>query len=159
MRFIVDTGVFATEDTAHRQRFNVVRDHQRISIQFCFAAVEQNQGFALFRHTHHNTAFDTIFIERVHRLTQLQQNIVGHVNDGVDRTNTTATQLLFHPQRGWRFYVNAFHHTTKVAWARISGFNLNRQCVTDGSVNRYDFRCVQFSLVQHGHIAGHADNA
>ena len=159
LRLVVDARMLATEDTAHCQRFAVVSNYQGIGVQFRFAAVQQNQGFALFRHAHNDAAVDTIFIERVHWLAQLQQNVVGHVDHGVDRANTAAAQLLFHPQRGWRFHVDAFHHATEVARASIRSVNLNRQHVTDGRFNRRDFRRIQFSLVQHGHVARHADDA
>ena len=158
LRFIVHARVFATEDPAHRQRLAVIGNHQRVGIQFCFAAVQQNQGFTLFRHTHDNPAVDTIFIECVHWLAQFQQNIVGHVNNRINRTDTAATQFFFHPQRGWRFDVDTFHHTTEVAWAGLRRVYLNRQDVADGSSNRDDLRRVQFGLVQHRNIASHADN-
>ena len=158
LRFVVDARVLAAEDPAHRQRFVVIGNYQSVGVQFRFAAVQQNQGFALFRHAHNNTPFDTIFIEGVHWLAQLQQNIVGHVNHSVDRTDTTATQFLFHPQRGWRFNVNTFHHATEVARTCVRGVNLNRQHITDGCLNRSDLRLVQFGLVQNGHVAGYTDD-
>ena len=158
LRFVIYPRVFATEDTAHRQRFAVVSNHQRIRVQLRFGAIKQNQGFALFCHTDNNTAFDTIFIERMHWLTQFQQNVVGDVNHRVDRANAAAAQLLFHPQWCWRFHVDAFYHAAEVSWASIRGVNLNRQYVTDGRFYRYDLRGVQFGLVQHGHVARHADD-
>ena len=159
LRLVVNARVLAAEDPAHRQRFVVIGNHQGVSVQFRFAAVQQNQGFALFRHAHDDPTFDTIFIKGVHWLAQLQQNIVGDVDDCIDRTDTAATQFLFHPQRGWRFNVNTFHHTTEVAWAGLRRVYLYRQHVTDGCLNRNDLRHVQFSLVQHGHVAGHTDDA
>ncbi|MNP22732.1 hypothetical protein D3C76_1154160 [compost metagenome] len=150
--------MFAAKDAAHRQRFAVVGNHQSVGVQFGFAAVQQDQGFALFRHAHHDPAFDTIFIERVHRLTQFQQDIVGHVNHRIDRTDAAATQLLFHPQRGWRLDVDPLHHTAQVARTGVCGFNLNRQRVADGRGNWRDFWRVQFGLVQYRHVAGHADD-
>ena len=84
LRFIVHARVFTPEDTAHCQRFAVVSNHQGVGVQFGFAAVQQNQSFALFRHAHNDAAVDTIFIERVHRLAQLQQNVVGYVNNRID---------------------------------------------------------------------------
>ncbi|MNV44129.1 hypothetical protein D3C71_1358780 [compost metagenome] len=158
MCIVVNTGVLTTEDAAHCQRFRVVSNNQRIGVKLSFAAVEQNQGFTLFRHTHHDPAFDTIFIECVHRLTQFEQHVVGHVDNRIDRTNPATTQFFFQPQRGWRFNVDAFHHTTKVAWAGISGFNLNRQRVADSCRNRYDLRCVKFDLVQHRYVARYTDD-
>ncbi|MNS72493.1 hypothetical protein D3C72_1059070 [compost metagenome] len=150
--------MLATEDAAHSQRFGVVSNDQRIGIQFGFAAVQQNQRFTLFRHTHDDPAFDTIFIEGVHRLAEFKQNVVSHVNHRIDRTNSAATQFFFHPQRGWRFDVDAFNHTTKVARAGVSGFDLNRQRVGNGCRNGCDLRHVQFGLVQHRNVARHADN-
>ncbi len=157
--FIVHAGVVATEYPAHRQGFAVIGNHQGVGIQFGFAAVQQDQSFTLFRHTHDDTAFDTIFIERVHRLTQLQQDVVSHVNNGIDGTDTATTQLLFHPQRRWRLNVDTLHYAAQVARTGVNGFNLNRQRVSNGGRHWRDFRRVQFGLVQDRHVAGNTDDA
>ena len=39
LRFVIHAGMFATKDAAHGQRFVMVGNHQRIRIQFRFAAV------------------------------------------------------------------------------------------------------------------------
>ncbi len=157
--FIVHAGVVAAKDPAHRQRLAMVGNHQRVGIEFGFAAVEQNQGLALFRHTNHNAAFNAIFIERVHWLTQLQQNVVGHINHGIDGADAAAAQLLFHPQRSRCLHVNAFNHTAKVARTGLWCVNLNRYRIVDGGSNRCNLWHVQFGLVQHSDVARNADNA
>ncbi|STF06134.1 Uncharacterised protein [Escherichia coli] len=80
--------MFATKDAAHRQCLVVVGDDQGVSVQLRFGTVEQYQRFALFRHPHHNAAFNAIFIESVHRLAQFEQHIVGDVNNCIDRTDS-----------------------------------------------------------------------
>ncbi|CCJ83891.1 conserved hypothetical protein [Cronobacter dublinensis 582] len=157
--FTVHTGVFAAENTAHRERFFMVRDDQRIGVQRRLIAVEQRQRLALFRHAHHDAAIDAVKVEGVHRLTQLKQDVVGDVNHGVDRADTAAAQFFTHPQRGRRGHVDAFHNAAQVARAGISGVNLNRQRVVDGRRDRRDGRRVQGLRVQHRDIARHADNA
>ena len=97
LRFIVYAGVLAAENSAHSQGFLVVSNNQSIGIQISLGAVEQDQGFAFMRHTHDNSAFNAVFIEGVHRLAELEQNVVGHVNNGIDGANAAAAQLLFHP--------------------------------------------------------------
>ena len=84
LRFIIHAGMFATKDAAHRQRFVMVRNHQRIRIQLRFAAIQQYQGLTLFCHTDNNSAFNAVFVECVHRLAQFEQHIVSHVNHGID---------------------------------------------------------------------------
>ncbi len=152
LRFVIHARVFATKDAAHRQRLVVVGDDQSVSIQLRFSAIKQYQRFALFRHPHHNAAFNAIFIESVHRLAQFEQYIVGDVNNCIDRTDPATTQFFFHPQRSWRFNVNAFYHTAKITRAGFRRFDCNRQRVVDGRTNRNDFRFNQRQLIQHGNV-------
>ena len=159
LRFIVHARVFTTKDTGHGQRFVVVGDDQSVGIEFSFGTVQQHQRFTLFRHAYNDAAFDAIFIERMHWLAQLEQDVVGDIHNCIDGTNTATTQFLFHPQRGWRFNVDTFDHTAEVTWARIGGINLNWQNIGNGRGNGFDFRLVQRQLVQHGNIARNADNA
>ncbi|SAJ84373.1 Uncharacterised protein [Klebsiella aerogenes] len=156
--FIVNAGVFAAEDTTHRQRFLMVSNNQRIAIELSFRAVQQHQRFALFRHPHHDTAVNAVAVKGVHRLAQFKQHVVGHVNHRINRTDTAAAQFFFHPQRGRRFDVDAFHHAAQITRARLRRLNLNRQHVVNGRGNRSDFRRVQRRFVQHSDIARHADD-
>ncbi len=82
--FAVNARVLAAENTAHRQRFLMVSNHQSVSVQGRFVAIQQRQRFALFRHAHYDAAVDTVEIERVHRLAQLKQHVVSYVNHGID---------------------------------------------------------------------------
>ena len=157
--FVIHARVLAAKDTGHRQRFVVVGNHQGVCTEFGFRTVQQDQGFALFRHPHFDAAFDAIFIERMHWLTQFQQDIVSHINDRINGANTAATQFLFHPQRRWRFDVDALHHAAQIARAGVGGFNFDWQHVRDGRRHWRDFRRVQRQLVQYRHVASHADDA
>ncbi|MND88618.1 hypothetical protein D3C80_806490 [compost metagenome] len=95
----------------------------------------------------------------MHRLAQFEQHEVGNVNNRVDRTNATATQFFFHPQRRWGLNVDAFHYATQITRASISCLDLNRQRVGNSCRHWRDFWRVQIGLIQYGHIASHADNA
>lgn len=88
----------------------------------------------------------------MHRLAQFEQHIVGDVNNCIDRTDPATTQFFFHPQRSWRFNVNAFYHTAKITRAGFRRFDCNRQRVVDGRTNRNDFRFNQRQLIQHGNV-------
>ena len=158
LRFIVHTRMFATKDAAHGQRFMMIRNHQRIRVQLRFCAIKQHQRFALFRHANDNPAFNAVFIKGVHWLTQFEQHIVGHIHYRINGTNTAATQFFFHPQRGWRFYVDTFHHAAQITRTGVSGFHRNRQNIANGSRDWRDFRLNQRCLIQHRHITGDADN-
>ncbi len=136
----------------------MVGNHQGIGLQFRFAAVEQDQRFVLFRHTNHDPALNAAEIEGVHRLTQLQQNEVRYVYHRVDRADAAATQLLTHPQRGWRGDVDTLDYAAQITRTGIGGFNANWQRIADGCCNRGDRRLGKRQLVQHGDVAGHADN-
>ena len=97
LRFIVYAGVLAAENPPHGQSFLMVSNHQSIGVQLSLGAVQQDQAFSFMRHTHDNSAFNAVFIEGMHRLAQLEQDVVGHVNHRIDGANTAAAQLLFHP--------------------------------------------------------------
>ena len=151
--------MLTTEDTAHRQRFMMIGNYQRISVKLCFCAIKQYQRFALFRHAHDNPAFNAVFIKGVHRLTQLKQYIVGHVNHGINGADTATAQFFFHPQRGWRFHIDAFDDATQIARAGVGGVYGNRQNISDGCCYRRDFRLNQRRFVQHSHVTGDTDDA
>ncbi|SAV60644.1 Uncharacterised protein [Klebsiella pneumoniae] len=157
--FVVNAGVFPAEDPPHRQRFVMVCNDQRVAVELCFRAIEQDQGFPFFRHAHHDPAFNTVAVKGVHRLAQLKQHIVGHVNHRVDGADPAAAQLLFHPQRRRRFDVDTFHHAPQIARASLRRVNLNRQHVVNRRGNRRDFRRVQRRFVQDSDIARHANDA
>ena len=159
LRFVIHTGVFAAEDTAHRQRFTAIGNDQRIGIQFGFAAVKQSQGFALFRHAHYDAAVDAVAVKGVHRLAQLKQDVVGDVHHGVDGADAAAAQLLFHPQRRRRLNVDAFHYAAQIARAGVRRLNGNWQSIGNGRRNRRHLRHSERLLVKHRHVAGDADNA
>ena len=156
--FIVHTRMFTAKDTGHGQRFVVVCNHQRICVQFCFSAVQQNQRFTLFGHANFDPTFDTIFIECMHRLAQFQQHVVGDIDNGINRADAATTQFLFHPQRRWCFDVDAFNDAAQIAWASICGFNIDRQHIRNSCHNRRNFWRIQRQLVQHGNITRHTDD-
>ena len=93
----------------------------------------------------------------MHWLTQLQQNVVGDINDRIDRANAAATQLLFHPQ--WRsgLNVNSFHDTAQIARTSFWRVNLNRERVVKRRRDRLHLRHVQRQTVEHGNITGDTD--
>ena len=94
----------------------------------------------------------------MHRLTQLEQHVVGDVNDRIDGANPAATQLLFHPQRRWRFNIDTLHHAAQVARTGLRRFNGDRQSIGNGGGNGGNLRCVQRFFIQNGHVAGDADD-
>ena len=94
----------------------------------------------------------------MHWLTQFEQHIVGDVNDCINGADAAATQFFFHPQRSWRFNVDAFHNAAQIARAGFHCFDLNRQDVANGCGYRRDLRLNQWSLVQYSHITCHTDD-
>jgi hypothetical protein len=62
-------------------------------------AVEQVEGLALAGHAHVDAAVELGQIEGVHRLTEFQQHVVGHIHRHAERPHAAAPQPLLHPQR------------------------------------------------------------
>nr|AMK07513.1 hypothetical protein [Klebsiella sp. T5-5] len=158
LRFVIHARVFTTENAAHCQRFLMVSDNQSIGIKLRFRAIQKNQRLPFMRHTYDNPAFNAVFVECMHRLTQFKQHIVGDVNHSIDRADTAAAQLFLHPQRSRCFNIDAFHYAAQIARACIRRINLNRQNIINSRRNRSDFRSIQRSFVEHGHIASNTNN-
>ena len=71
-----------------------VTDHQVVLVQFSLNPV-QGDEFRAFGNAFHDNfvSFDFIFIERVQRLTESEQDVIGHVHDVVDWVEANG----FHP--------------------------------------------------------------
>ena len=75
------------------------------------------------RWAHHDPMLrEQVVIERVERLAALQQHVVGHVDDIIDRTQPQSLQNLFQPYRA-RANLHAANQSRGVARTQVRRFN------------------------------------
>ena len=99
-RRVADLGTASAHDARHRVRLFGIRDDQHLRIERAIEAIERPEAFS------RGGAADTNFvpcelveIERVHRLAELEQHVVGDVDDVVDRANAGGLQPRRQPGR------------------------------------------------------------
>ena len=117
--------MLATHHAGNGHRLLVIGNHQGIFGQFHFLAIQQHQLFSGLCHAHHNAALDLFAIERVHGLAKFQHDVVGDIHRRVNGTDTGATQLFLHPQRGFRLQVHVAQHPAQIAGTAGGSFHTN----------------------------------
>ena len=124
----LDLTVEPPHDARESDRLFRIADDEHLGVQRKFLFVEGGDLFAC-----RGAAHDDLFtrevgeVKGVHRLTELGQDIVRDIDDGVDRLVPRQEQAAPHPQRGAHDF-NVFYIMTDVARAEIG-------CL-DGDVDR-----------------------
>ena len=94
------TRIQTSEYTGNTHRFFRVANHQVLVGQFAFHFVQCNKRSSLGTSLHHNlAALNLVSIEAVHRLTISVQNVIGNIDDVIDRTHTDKAKLVLQPFR------------------------------------------------------------
>ena len=96
-------GVDAAAGTAHHasqcQRAVGVGDQQRLRIGLDVLAVQQRERLVCLGHAHDDLVTELRAVEGVHRLAELNHDVVGNIDDRIDAANTAAPQPLRQPLR------------------------------------------------------------
>ena len=97
-----DFRVGAAHHAADRLGAFGVGDHQHVGGERARLAVERLDRFAGLRapHDDRRPPRSCAQIERVHRLAELEQHVVGDVDDVADRPHAAHRQPVLHPLRG-----------------------------------------------------------
>ena len=83
-----DLGVGAAHDAGHRDGLFLVADAQHVRRELTRIAVERLDGLTLARGAHDDLlAADAREVERVHGLAVLEHDVVGNIDDVVDRAH------------------------------------------------------------------------
>ncbi len=99
-RGFADLGVMPAHDAANRAGAFGVGDDQHLGIQRALHAIQRPKTFAGARPTDHQRASgDAIEVEGVHRLAELEHDVVGDVHHVVDRADAGRGQPLGEPVR------------------------------------------------------------
>ena len=93
-------GVCAAHNACNSNRLVVVADGKHLVAQVVIYAVQSLDGLTVAGTADNNAAIgQALVVERMHRLAVLEHNIVGDINDVVDRANAAGVQTLAHPRR------------------------------------------------------------
>src|SRR3990167_9471235 len=93
-------GVKAAHDAGQRQWLPIVGDQQTALLDFDRIAIEQNQRFVFRGMSHMNSAMQFLEIEGMHGLPQLEHDIIGDIDNGMNAADAAAAQFFLHPY--WR---------------------------------------------------------
>src|SRR5579884_1656479 len=101
-RLVIDLADSSAHYTGNSRWPFWIGNEQHISRQLALYIVERCKLLALLSTTHDDVMLAyQIIVERVQRLTKLQHDIVGNVNDIVDGAHTCRQESPPHPTWGW----------------------------------------------------------
>ena len=159
--FIGSTALTA-KDTSDTHRLLGITDSQIAIGEFMFLTVKSLERCTLRHRLHHNLmTFHHVCIEGMQRLAVCHHDVVGDIDDIIDRTQANGRQLVFQPVG--RFLHFAIRHTdTGIALAGllILDDHLDRQIVIVDlelrAVRAVHLRLVAIALQPGIEVAGHA---
>ena len=155
-----DLGVGAAHDAGHRDGLFLVTDAQHVRRELTRIAVERLDGLTLARGAHDDLlAADAREVERVHGLAVLEHDVVGNIDDVVDRAHAAVAQALAHPRRGRRD-LDVAHHARGVARAERRIVDADADVIVNVLAAAGDLGRVQFQgLVKcHGGLTSQTDH-
>src|SRR3989344_1082285 len=83
-------GVKAAHDAGQRQWLPIVGDQQTAWLDFDRIAIEQKQRFVFHGMSHMNRAMQFLEIEGMHGLPQLEHDIIGDIDHGMNAADAAA---------------------------------------------------------------------
>ena len=154
-------GVCAAHNACNSNRLVVVADGKHLVAQVVIYAVQSLDGLTVAGTADNNAAVgQALVVERMHRLAVLEHNIVGDINDVVDRTNAASMQTLAHPRRR-RLDLDILDDAGGVARAQIGVLNLDGHILVDVVAHALDLRGLDAERTVEGSrsLAGQTDHA
>ena len=122
---------FTAHNTRQGKCLIIITDNQIIRIKRDFLAIQQGQFFTCRRHANSDAALNLTQVKSMHRLTQLNHDIIGNINQWTDRAAAATTQLFLHPQRGFCFGIDIFDDSAGIARTGFFGFNMDIDCIVN----------------------------
>ena len=117
-RVVGDLAVAAAHHAGDGLRLRLVRDDDARRRQRARDAVERDELFSGPRHPHdHGRTAELVKIERVNRLAELVQHVIGRIHHVADGANADGLQTSYQPV-GTRTDPHAAHHRSHVASRR-----------------------------------------
>ena len=143
-------GIVTAHDAGNSGRTAAVRDADHVLIQLMHLTVQRFDAFTGSRAADDNLLIlQAGIVERMHRLTVFQHDIVCNIDNVVDRTDTGSMQTLAHPCRR-RVDFDVFDQTGSIARAEIRCLVGDAQMLVDIAAAALDNRCMQLELTVKG---------
>ena len=150
--FVGNLGQKTAHNTAKTGSLFGITDGNHSGGQLTLLAVEGNELFAFFCTAHNQSvACNLVCIISMHRLAQLQHNIVGNVNYVADGAHAAGTQTALHPF-GRRHDFDVLQHAGSKAGAKLRCVNFNVYIIAG-------LTCGSFLNVHSGHFQRAAGNS
>ena len=127
---IVDFGGRAAHDTGQRDRSRSVGDDDVLGIEGTLDAVQRGQLLPRIRAADDQIAVELGRIERVQRLAELVEHVVGDIDGRRDRAHTGEQQSTLHPPGCRRRRVDADDLAQRESRCVRGRFDGDRPCVT-----------------------------
>ena len=123
-RGIGDLGLKPAHDASQGHVCVAVGDHRHIACELALCAVKRGELGAVLCRTHHDMALASgigrkgVEVKGMQGLAQLEEDVVGHIDDVVDGAAAHSGQALDHPV-GRRPHLDAADNTGGVALAQL----------------------------------------
>ena len=121
------------EDTRAAFAIRRISDEQIFSAQVMFLAVQRGELLTLVGTTHNDWALELIEVVGVHRLTEIEHHVVGHVHGQRDGAHASTNQAATHPAGRVGVGVEALDDASVVTIA--TGNAMNRVVVINLNVD------------------------
>ena len=121
--------------------------------------IEQLQGLTLPRRTHHNALLQLVQVESVHRLAQLEQDIISDVHHRIDAAQSTTAQLFLQPEGRRPRHIYIADHPPHIARAALRCLQAHRQGIGNRRRHRLTGHSRNRHIVQQADFAGDAGDA
>ena len=141
----------STEYSGDTHRFFCITDHQVTVRKLTFYFIQSNELSSFGTSFYYNlTAFNLVSIETVHRLTICMKNVIGNIDNIVDRTYTDKTQFVLQPF-GTFLYCYVLDSNTCITGTSFSVFyhniNVHIVIVDLECIYRRTFQCCLTSVL------------
>ena len=151
------TGIQSAKYAGNTHRLFRVANHQVLVRQLAFHFVQCHERSSFGTSLHHNLAtLNLVGIEAVHRLTVGMQNVVGNIDDVINRTHPNQTELVLQPFRTFlhgdaldgyscitRASLRIFHHDIDVHVVVVHLECIDRRTLQCSLMSVLDKPCIQ----------------
>ena len=154
-------GVCAAHNACNSDRLVVVADGEHLVAQVMIYAVKGLDGLTVAGAADNDAAVgQALVVESVHRLTVLEHNVVGNINDVIDWTDAAGVQTLAHPRRG-RLDLDILDNAGGVARAQVGVLDLDGHILVDVVAHALYLRGLDAERTVEGSrsLAGQTDHA
>ena len=90
------TAALSAHDARHCQRFLMIRNHEGSLAQGSLLTIEQYDPLIFGGFPHDNATLKCVEVKGMQGLTQLQHDVVGDIDDRINRPNTGSSKTLHH---------------------------------------------------------------